>query len=278
MTNVFFSWLSTRLLLGAFLTTVAASCDLLEFSPNDTHAPASERDLTQKNLAALARQPVPTRGDTLRFVFTSDSQRYYDDVPPLVASINQQRGLAMVLVGGDISDFGLAREMRWVNDEFRKLKVPYLTVVGNHDLAQNGREAYQKIFGPLNYTFTYAGTRFILVNTNGREYEFNGHVPDVPWLQQQLADTADVRRQVVMAHVPPDDGDFDAAVTPAYTRALEQAPRLVVHLTGHNDKFYVRQPVPGRVTYISGYSIEQRNYLLLTLWGRHQYKLETISY
>ncbi|UOR05063.1 metallophosphoesterase [Hymenobacter aerilatus] len=278
MADFTFSRLAVRLAFGVLLTTAATGCDLLEFSPNDTRAPASERDLTRKNLTALAQRPVPTGGDTLRFVFTSDSQRYYDDVPPLVASINQQRGLAMVLVGGDISDFGLAREMRWVNDEFKKLNVPYFTVVGNHDLAQNGREAYQRIFGPLNYTFTYAGTRFILVNTNGREYEFNGHVPDVPWLQQQLADTVGVRRQVVMAHVPPEDGDFDAAVTPAYTSTLEQAPRLVLHLTGHNDKFSVRQPVPERVTYISGYSVAQRNYLLLTLWGRHQYKLETISY
>ena len=277
MADFTLSRLTIRLLLGS-LTAVTASCDLFEFSPNDTRAPASERDLTHKNLEALAQRPLPTSGDTLRFVFTSDSQRYYDDIPPLVASINQQRGLAMVLVGGDISDFGLAKEMRWVNDEFKKLKVPYLTVVGNHDLTQNGLEAYQKVFGPLNYTFTYGGTRFILVNTNGREYEFNGHIPDVPWVQQQLADTVGVRRQVVMAHVPPDDGDFDAAVTSAYTSTLEQAPRLVLHLTGHNDKFYVRQPMPGRVTYISGYSVAQRNYLLLTLWGRHQYKLETISY
>lgn len=259
-------------------TASLTNCDLLEFSPNDNRAPVSERDLTRKNLIVLAQQPVPTAGDTLRFVFTCDSQRYYDDLKPLVASINQQRGIACVLVGGDISDFGLNRELRWVNDDLKKLKVPYLTVVGNHDLTQNGREAYRTIFGPLNYTFTYARTRFILVNTNGREYNFNGHIPDVPWLQQQLADTVGVRRQVVMAHVPPDDGDFDAAVTPTYTSTLEQAPRLVLHLSGHNDRFYVRQPVPNRVTYISGYSIAQRNYLLLTLWGEHQYKLETIPY
>ncbi|GGF03245.1 metallophosphoesterase family protein [Hymenobacter cavernae] len=267
--------------LGLTLASAAlliSSCELLEFSPNDVRAPDAQRDLTRQNLERLAQQPNPTGGDTLRFAFTADSQRYYDELDPLVSSLNQQRNLALVIVGGDISDFGLGREMRWVNGKLKQLRVPYFTVIGNHDHVGNGRAAYQEIFGPLNYSFTYAGTRFILTDTNGREYGFNGQVPNVPWLQQQLADTVGVRRQVAICHVPPFDGDFDPSLTTSYARALAAAPRLVFNLSGHIDKFGVSQPYNDNVTYISGYSVEQRQYLLLTLWGDKEYKLESIAY
>ncbi|WP_245849452.1 metallophosphoesterase family protein [Hymenobacter crusticola] len=255
-----------------------SSCELLEFSPNDVRVSDTQQELTRKNLARLAAQPKPTGGDTLRFVFTTDSQRYYDELDPLVSSINQQRGVAFVLLGGDISDFGLSREMTWVQEKLDGLQAPYLTVVGNHDLVGNGRAAYQKLFGPLNYAFTYGDTRFILADTNGREYAFNGQVPNVPWLQQQLADTVGIRRQITVCHVPPFNEDFDPALTGPFARTLVQAPRLVFNLSGHIDKFGESEPYDDGVTYISGYSVQQRHYLLLTLWGQKHYKLDVIAY
>ncbi|WP_400192892.1 metallophosphoesterase family protein [Hymenobacter sp. B81] len=265
-------------MLPLLLLPALAACDLLEFSPNETRAPAEYRDLTRKNLARLQQQPVPTGGDTLRFVFTGDSQRFYEEAEDFVRSVNQQRGVAFVVVGGDISDFGLGREMRWVDDRLRQLRVPYLTVVGNHDLVANGRGAYQQIYGPLNYSFTYAQTRFVLVDTNGREHGFNGRVPDVPWLQQQLADTAGIRRQVVVSHVPPNDLDFDPQLEVPYAHALGDAPKLVFGLNGHRHDFRVEQPYENRVTFINSYSFEKRRYLLLTVWGEKAFKLDQIEF
>jgi 3',5'-cyclic AMP phosphodiesterase CpdA len=257
---------------------LVSSCDLLEFSPNDARASDEERNLTEQSLERLATQPKPTGGDTLRFVFTADSQRYYDELDPLVRSINQQRGVSFVIIGGDVSDFGLSREMRWVNDKLKQLTVPYFTVIGNHDEVGNGRTVYQEIFGPLNYTFTYGDTRFVLLDTNSREYAFNGQVPDVPWLQQQLATIEDAHRQVVVSHVPPFDHDFDSALVKSYTKTLARSPELVFHLSGHTHKFGVSRPYKDGVTYISSYSVEQRQYLLLTLWGRNHYTLDKVAF
>ena len=255
-----------------------SGCDLFEFSPNDIRVSDSERDLTAKNLERLLAQPKPTGGDTLRFVFTGDSQRFYDEVEPLVESVNRQRGIAALVVAGDISDFGLRREMQWINDRLRRLKVPYLTVIGNHDQVANGRAAYQEIFGPLNYTFTYDRTRFILIDTNSREYGFNGRVPDISWLQQQLADTVGVRRQIVLCHVPPTNEDFDPALVRPYAQALAQAPRLLFHLNGHNHSFSMGQPYADRVTYINSSAFENRQYVILTVWGANQFRLEQVSF
>ncbi|WP_240935471.1 metallophosphoesterase family protein [Hymenobacter sp. HDW8] len=273
--------LKRRIRQGVFLmaaTVLLTGCELFEFSPNDVRAPAADRDLTAKNLARLQATPKPTGGDTLRFVFTGDSQRFYDEAGSLVESVNRQRGIAAVVVAGDISDFGLRREMQWVNDRLRHLNVPYLTVIGNHDQVANGRQAYQEIFGPLNYTFTYDRTRFILIDTNSREYGFNGKVPDIGWLEQQLADTVGVRRQILLCHVPPTNEDFDPTLIKPYTEALAKAPRLLFHLNGHAHSFSIGEPYADGVTYINSYAFEKRQYVILTVWGADQYKLEKVAF
>jgi Icc protein len=253
-----------------------SSCEMLEFSPVDHRVPDDKKNLTSKNLARLAAQPLAP-GDTLRFVFSGDSQRFYDDAEDLVKSVNQQSGVQFMLVAGDISDFGLAREMWWVDDQLSKLRIPYLTVIGNHDQVANGREAYKTIFGPLNYSFTYGDTKFVLTDTNGREYNFNGRIPDVPWVSQQLRDNT-VRRHVVISHVPPQDADFDPTVKDAYVSALRQDPRLVFEMNAHRHDFSIGQPFNDGVTYVNSYGFEKRRYLIVTVWGDKQFRLKEIAF
>ncbi|WP_082116265.1 metallophosphoesterase family protein [Hymenobacter terrenus] len=259
-------------------TVLLTGCDLFEFSPNEIRTPEAYRDLTSKNLTALQARPNPWGDDSLRFVFISDSQRFYDEAEAFVESVNQQPNVAFVAVGGDISDFGLVREMRWVHDRLKDLNVPYLTVIGNHDLVANGRKAYQQVYGPLNYSFTYAGTRFICVDTNGREYGFNGRVPDVDWVRAQLADSAEVQRQVVMSHVPPMDNDFDRQLEVPYVQALGDAPKLVFALNGHRHSFGISQPYELNLPFIDSYSFEKRQYVVLTIWGTKGFRLNTVRY
>jgi 3',5'-cyclic AMP phosphodiesterase CpdA len=267
--------------LALTLLTLLPGCDLLEFSPNETRTPKGYSDLTRKNLEALQQRPNPLGDDTLRFVFIGDSQRFYEEAEAFVQSVNQQPGIAFVAIAGDISDFGLIREMRWVHDRLKKLNVPYLTVVGNHDHVANGREAYQKVYGPLNYSFTYSGTRFIFVDTNGREYGFNGRVPDVGWVQQQLSAPAPgIRRQVVMSHVPPHDADFDPQLEMPYVHALSQqhTPPVAFELNGHKHDFGFGYPYENGLPFVNSYSFEKRQYLILSLFGQKEFTLQTVQY
>lgn len=251
-------------------------CELLEFSPNDHRASDKQQDLTAKNLARLAQRPLPA-GDTLRFVFTGDSQRFYDEAEDLVKSVNQQAGIQFLIVAGDISDFGFGREMRWVDDHLRKLKVPYVTVIGNHDSVGNGRKAYEAIFGPLNYSFTFADTKFIMTDTNGREYNFDGKIPNMSWVSSELQD-ASTRRHVIISHVPPQDEDFDPAVREAYVTALRNDPRLAFEMNGHRHDFSIGEPFNDGVTYINSYGFEKRQYVIVTVWGDKQFRLKKVQF
>ena len=254
-----------------------AGCDLLEFSPNDHRVPEEFTHLTQKNLAKLAARPLPA-GDTLRFVFTGDSQQFYDEAEALVASVNQQPGLAFLVVAGDISDFGLAREMRWVDEKLRRLYMPYVTVIGNHDLVGNGREAYQHLFGALDYSFVYGDTKFTLLDTNGREYNFDGSAPNMGWLRPQLRNLDGARRQVVISHVSPTNDDFDPALRAPYAQALREASGLVFAMNGHNHVYSISQPYNDGVTYVNSDAFSERHYMVVTVWGDRQFRIKRVKF
>jgi 3',5'-cyclic AMP phosphodiesterase CpdA len=211
-------------------------------------------------------------------VFTGDSQRYYAQAEDLVKSVNKQRNIAFVVVAGDISDFGLIREFRWMHDKLKKLRMPYLTVIGNHDQAANGRKNYEQVYGALNYSFAYAGTQFVMVDTNSREYNFNGHVPNVPWVAQQLTNSGDNPRQIVMSHVPPMDVDFDPELEHPYVQVLHEAPNLIMqlngHRAGHRELFHYGERIP----FINSYSFMKQKYLIITVWGRTNYRLESVEF
>jgi 3',5'-cyclic AMP phosphodiesterase CpdA len=254
-----------------------AGCNLIEFSPNDHRVPEEFTNLTQKNLARLQAKPLAA-GDTLRFIFTGDSQQFYDEAKDLVASVNQQKGIAFMVVAGDISDFGLAREMQWVDEHLRRLNIPYVTVIGNHDLVGNGRPTYKHIFGDFNYSFVYGDTKFILVDTNGREYNFDGTAPDMGWLRPQLANRDGARRQVVISHVPPTNDDFDPALRTPYVRALAEAPNLVFEMNGHNHSFSITEPYKDGVTYVNSDAFSERHYMVVTVWGDKQFRIKRVKF
>lgn len=254
-----------------------AGCEMLEFSPNDHRVPEEFTNLTEKNLAKLAARPLPA-GDTLRFIFTGDSQQFYDEAEGLVNSVNQQPGISFLVVAGDISDFGLAREMQWVDEKLRRLKVPYVTVIGNHDLVGNGRPTYKHIFGNFNYSFVYGDTKFTLVDTNGREYNFDGTAPDMGWLKPQLSNLNGARRQVVICHVPPTNDDFDPALRMPYVQALREAPNLVFEMNGHNHGYSIGQPYNDGVTYVNSDAFSERHYMVVSVWGNKQFRIKRVAF
>jgi 3',5'-cyclic AMP phosphodiesterase CpdA len=254
-----------------------AGCEMIEFSPNDHRVPEEFTNLTEKNLAKLAARPLPA-GDTLRFIFTGDSQQFYDEADGLVASVNKLSGISFLVLAGDIADFGLAREMKWVDEKLRRLTVPYVTVIGNHDLVGNGRPTYQHMYGALNYSFVYGDTKFIMVDTNGREYNFDGTAPDMNWLRPQLNNLNGARRQVIVSHVPPTNEDFDPALRAPYVQALREAPNLVFEMNGHNHSYSISQPYNDGVTYVNSDAFSERHYMIVTVWGNKQFRIKRVAF
>ncbi len=219
------------ILVLVFTTLLLAGCDKFEASPYATHTPNAPVHSNLTNIERLAARE-PFDDDTVTIVFTGDPQRFYEEQELIVAKANTIPNVDLFILAGDIADFGLMQEFLWVHERMERLNMPWFAVIGNHDMQANGRLIFQQLFGPLDFSFTYKGYKFLFHDTNGREYGHNGTAPRIGWLADQMADTVP-DHFIAVSHVPPFNGDFDPALVQPYTQQLGSDERTILSLHGH---------------------------------------------
>jgi 3',5'-cyclic AMP phosphodiesterase CpdA len=242
----------------AALVALAGGSGCLEYSPHAVPDGAEHRDVHPRNVERLLAQPAPP---LLRFALVGDTQLRLDPLRDAVDALNGRDDVAFLVHLGDLTHLGLAREYELANDLLARLRMPYFVTIGNHDFLSNGTAIYRAVFGPWNFAFTWADTRFVFVDTNSLEAGFDGSVPDLPWLEAQLAPAADHRRAFIFAHVDPDERGFDERMTPAW-EALLRDGGVVASFHGHRHAF--RSWEREGVRYVVADDIEGRVYYLVT--------------
>lgn len=233
-----------------------AAC--LEYSPHEVRLESSERDLHERALATLLASPPAS---PLRFAVVGDTQIQFEDAEDAVRALRARDDLAFVVQVGDFTHWGLADEFRIMNRIFEDLPVPYFVVVGIHDLLGTGRLVYEEMFGPTNLAFTLGGARIVVLDSNSREYGFDGRVPDLAWLAEQLAPSPEHDRAVVISHVPPDNPDFDPDLRADYFRVLREGG-VTLSLHGHSHVYRVTQE--DGVQVVVADDVAGRSYLVVT--------------
>jgi 3',5'-cyclic-AMP phosphodiesterase len=249
--------------LGVLSIATVMSCAKFEDSPYATEHDALPRHVNLDNLQRLAAQE-PFDDDTITILFTGDSQRFYEEQEAIVDKANQLPGIDLFILAGDLVDFGLAQEFAWTYQRLQHLDMPWLVVVGNHDLQANGAILFQETFGPLNFSFTYKGHKFLFHDTNGREYGNTGTVPDMSWLSAQMADPVP-EHLIAVSHVPPMNGDFDPALVGPYTQQLASDERLMLSLHAHQGSYLDGYPYGPGVRYIVCNAMSAPEFLLLRI-------------
>ena len=258
--------------------SVLFSCSMFEYNPNDFELDEHEKNLTAKNLARIEGQPA---GDSVLMIFAGDTQRYYEDTRDFVNAVNKSRHADFVMISGDISDFGLPIEFKWMNEIYSSLRFPYLTAIGNHDLLANGRYVYDEMFGETDYSFIYGRYKFVVCNTNGREYGFNGSVPDLVFLENEFLQSDSDKYKVLICHVAPGNIDFEPALNEDVGQIINQTDNFLGGFHGHNHGFHVRYPFGEDMPFISSSSTSQRNFLEVLFYhsdGRDTFNVRQIYY
>jgi 3',5'-cyclic-AMP phosphodiesterase len=252
------------------LTVVLQSCSHFEYHPYETNV--DYHNLNEKAISRIQQEFGDK--DTITFIAMGDTQRFYDEVVDFVSSANQQN-VDFVFLNGDITDFGLKEEFQWVHERMEELKVPYVAVIGNHDMVGNGTEVFTKMYGALDYSFVLNDYKFVCLNTNSREYNFNGQVPDIGWLGAELSG-GDSEHAVVVAHVAPFGSDFDERLSTPYVNTLYEN-NVILSLHAHSHSFSAGKWRDDEVPFLISTSMNERMYLLVKLAGG-EFTYEKIYY
>lgn len=216
------------LALASLALLLSACEDPIQFSPLAVET--SERHLTQRNISAIESQSLSVFAP-FKFALLADTHAYYSEFDRAVRAINQRDDIAFVLHAGDVTDWGLLQEYDWSTTILARLTVPYLTVIGNHDAINNGKENYQAIFGPYDYSLIYNQVKIVVLNDVS--WEFDNQVPRLDWLAAELGDYQLYRHQMVLTHVPPDDQErFSPLIAPLFIDTLKSNFTALV-MSGH---------------------------------------------
>lgn len=255
MKKVFLFFCTTAILL--------AGCNASEFSPNQKFNGSTATDVNATEIKSL---PVKPAGSAIRIAVSGDTQRKYKESQLFVDHINARNDVDFVILNGDVSDFGLLLEFDGIYKIYAGLKVPFITVIGNHDQVANGYEIFLRMFGVTNYTFNYAGVKFVCHDSNSREHNFDGHIPDLPWLRDNMKLDNGSTHIVAFSHVPPTDADFDQTLADDYENLFNTSPGMLasIHSHQHSPDVIYRKNDTG-IPFIITNAVVNRAYTLIDI-------------
>jgi 3',5'-cyclic-AMP phosphodiesterase len=254
-----------RIILALSLLIVQA-CEKFEYSPYEVRLSEDEKNINQRNIQKIKELHI-TPADQFKFILISDSQGFYDDNERVVSHINRHYSDAhFLLLGGDITDFGLLKEHRLIHKQLSKLNMPYVAVIGNHDATNNGKVVYKNMYGAFDFSFIVGGTKFILLNTN--YLEFDRKVPDLNWLEAELKDGLHYNNIFVLSHIYPILYEFgrDEGKGELYGKLVSKY-NVSYSLHGHRHAYNLFYPFDGRIPYLVSGATERLEYIVFTVNG-----------
>jgi len=119
----------------------------------------------------------------------------HDMLDRCIAMVNEENP-DVVIVTGDVTDYGLRDEFEGVRKELDRIESPYLIVPGNHDSRHEGYRKFEELFGKRFFTKDIGDYRFIGLDSSEPDID-EGHIgrAQLEWLRQQLSP-----RSIVFLH------------------------------------------------------------------------------
>ena len=264
-----------KIFLFLFLTLTFAGCDWFDYHPYDGRL-NGQLDNNTRNMKRI--EEALKGKDTFRFVFMSDTQRAYDDTKDCVNNINSRTDIDFVIHGGDITDFGLTKEFLWIRDIMQGLNVPYVALVGNHDILANGLEIYRNVFGKENFAFMAGKTKFVCLNTNALEHDYSTPIPDFSFIKAENDTTNTEHQNTIFAmHARPKNEQFNNNVADIFQDEIKKYPDPLFCINGHGHETNQVDLFDDGLIYYEIANIKQRVYYIFTVTG-DTYNYEIIEF
>lgn len=266
----------SRLLTTLTLGMLLVSCDeAFDIHPYDVDF-KGDRGINARQIATIEQHCASK--DTLRIAFISDTHGWYTDMKDEVASLNERDDLDFVIHCGDLTDTGTSKEFEWSRDILNGLHMPYVALVGNHDFLGTGNQAYDVMFGTMDFSFIASRVKFVCLNTNATEYDYMAAVPNFDFMEQEVTTGTDrFDRTLLIMHAPPYSDQFNNNVCKAFRRYLDLFPGLLCCIYGHNHNDTVDDIYDDGLLFWGIDCAEHRNYRIMTITP-DGYEMEQIHF
>ncbi len=177
------------------------SCGELNLSPYI--AETNNRKLNNKNLVEITNRESSFT-NSFKVAVISDTHDYYKELEEQISYINSRKNeIAFVIHTGDATNLGMIQEYDLFLDELEELDIPFLVLIGNHDMLSNGTILFKQLFGnDLNFTLDFKQTRFIMFNNNN--WESSETAPNINYIEDQLSSSSQTHN-LLLGHVQFDD-------------------------------------------------------------------------
>jgi predicted phosphodiesterase len=242
-----------------FLLSLSSCDSYFSYSPYEAALDGRYHNTTAKQLA-LIKALDTNESKTFKVALLSDTHYHFDELSEAIAHINNKPDISFAIVTGDITEQGLIKEYIFFYDLMKTLKVPYVTVIGNHDYLSNGETVYSQMFGDFNYTFNFNNVKFVLFDNVRWESEKE---PDFTWFAAALKNEHRWDHVIPASHIPPFDKQL-AGQEELYT-GLMTDNHITTSLHGHAHDFSRSQMYGDGVTYVTISSPQKRTYAELTV-------------
>lgn len=193
------------------------------------------RNLNPKNVVEISNRATSFT-NTYKVAVLSDTHDYYSDLKKQVDYINERKDeIAFVLHAGDATNLGMLVEWETYKSFIDDLEVPFVMVIGNHDMLTHGVSIYHQMFGDdLDFSFVFKQTKFIFINNNN--WESNGDAPDMSFLENELVSSSETHK-VIVAHVQPDDSHRYSEYEIDEMKNLVDTHNVKYFINGHNHNY-----------------------------------------
>ena len=220
------------MILTVFAGCLFSACeDVFDIHPYDVNI-KGEKGINAQQIAVIETKYADK--DTMRVAFISDTHLWLSDARDQVADVNK-RHVDFVVHCGDLTDTGTSKEFEWSRKTLMQLHMPFVALIGNHDFLGTGDQAYEVMYGPLDFSFIAGRVKFVCLNTNATEYDYLAAVPNFDFMEEEMVkDSALFDRTILVMHAPPYSNQFNNNVCKAFRRYLDYFPGLMCCVYGHN--------------------------------------------
>jgi 3',5'-cyclic AMP phosphodiesterase CpdA len=192
------------------LILLFTGCDYFDFWGAIASSPVDERFKEKDRLKGFD-PPASIDPDNFNFMVITDLH-YYNTQLDIIKNINANRAswnLSFIVVDGDIVQDGLKKNYDLATEDFATTALPIYTVIGNHDLYNNGFEIYKKVFGRTVYDIKIGRIlHMVFLDTaNGTIGELQKN-----WLDDVIR-KSDSKYKIVFTHYSPTDNSVWQSLT-----------------------------------------------------------------